>query len=256
MQKTMKPAARRTFLRFLLPECHVSLDDWGMRNAGRYPLAPRPITDFVFPFRRTALFGSVLLAAIVATALLSAGQARAMLLNGPATCDALFDIGKPRLCVPGDTETVLETLFTVSGNDPLFNMYATENRIILIFTDPVTGNDLNDTGFQLSGLESTVDLVSGPMAECGPGLEETHCVNFLNFQTKPSTLPFVTVDSGSGTAAIEWTRLTDMDPEIGSVAIIRLSFVPEPGTALLFGLGLAGLGVVGRSRREESEGTA
>jgi hypothetical protein len=30
------------------------------------------------------------------------------------------------------------------------------------------------------------------------------------------------------------------------------SVVPEPGTALLMGLGLAGLGVAGRSRREES----
>ena len=32
--------------------------------------------------------------------------------------------------------------------------------------------------------------------------------------------------------------------------------VPEPGTALLFGLGLAGFGVIGRSRREESKATA
>jgi hypothetical protein len=32
--------------------------------------------------------------------------------------------------------------------------------------------------------------------------------------------------------------------------------VPEPGTALLMGLGLAGLGVFGRSRRDDSETTA
>jgi hypothetical protein len=31
--------------------------------------------------------------------------------------------------------------------------------------------------------------------------------------------------------------------------------VPEPGTALLMGLGLAGLGSVGRSRRQESKAT-
>jgi hypothetical protein len=36
----------------------------------------------------------------------------------------------------------------------------------------------------------------------------------------------------------------------------RVTPVPEPGTALLMGLGLAGLGVVGRSRRDDSERTA
>jgi len=34
------------------------------------------------------------------------------------------------------------------------------------------------------------------------------------------------------------------------------SAIPEPGTALLMGLGLAGLGAVGRSRREETRRTA
>jgi len=40
------------------------------------------------------------------------------------------------------------------------------------------------------------------------------------------------------------------------VTYASFTVVPEPGTALLMGLGLAGLGYVGRKRREESQGTA
>jgi hypothetical protein len=41
-----------------------------------------------------------------------------------------------------------------------------------------------------------------------------------------------------------------------SVNIIgQWEVVPEPGTALLMGLGLAGLGAAGRSRRDESKAT-
>jgi len=43
---------------------------------------------------------------------------------------------------------------------------------------------------------------------------------------------------------------------LNSYSMLFPVVVPEPGTALLMGLGLVGMGVVGRSRREESEGTA
>jgi hypothetical protein len=209
------------------------------------------IADRIVPVSRTAWFGWALLAAVVATTLVSAGEARAGLINGPATCEALFgqDI---RVCIPTSTENLRETLFTVRDeNDPLFNVYATETRIILAFVDPVTGNDLDDTGFKLSGLESMPDLIPGPITAPCLSDEQTNCVRFLNFNDEPITRPSVSADG-----TFEWTRLTGMDPQLGSIAIVRLNFVPELGTAALLGLGLGGLGVVGRSRRGATHETA
>jgi hypothetical protein len=79
-------------------------------------------------------------------------------------------------------------------------------------------------------------------------------VTFLgDFTSEPSTRPFVTTVGGVQT--IQWTLLTGADPGTGAIARINLNFVPEPGTGLLVGLGLAGLGVVGSSRRQESKAT-
>jgi hypothetical protein len=44
--------------------------------------------------------------------------------------------------------------------------------------------------------------------------------------------------------------------DLGQATKPTVGVVPEPGTALLMGLGLVGLGAAGRSRREESQGTA
>jgi len=51
-----------------------------------------------------------------------------------------------------------------------------------------------------------------------------------------------------GEYTVFWTEVAFDRPIVG--------VVPEPGTALLMGLGLVGMGVVGRSRRQESQGTA
>ena len=66
----------------------------------------------------------------------------------------------------------------------------------------------------------------------------------------PVSLPFITDLGGDPLVKrLEWTELAGADPNLGAAIKINLTFVPEPGTALLMGLGLAGLGLVGRSQR-------
>jgi hypothetical protein len=64
---------------------------------------------------------------------------------------------------------------------------------------------------------------------------------------KVDTVPSVLRDGAWETVPVRSDFLTN-----GRTYAKFTSVVPEPGTALLMGLGLAGLGVAGRSRREES----
>ncbi len=104
---------------------------------------------------------------------------------------------------------------------------------------------MDGTGFALTGLDGMPDLVAGDLDVRFVG---NWGVDNLDI---PALSPFVTADLSS----VRWSSLAGGDPSGGGVAVISLNFVPEPGTAALLGLGLAGLGVVGRSRRQESEGS-
>ena len=66
----------------------------------------------LIPIQCSRLVLLPLLAAIVSTALLSAGEARAVLANDTAACEAL---GEERFCVPGDTEMILDQTFVVGA---------------------------------------------------------------------------------------------------------------------------------------------
>jgi hypothetical protein len=197
------------------------------------------------PYRRLVLLP--LLAAVVSIAVLSPGQAHALLIDGPVSCEAL---GVDRACLPTSKDLFddFPVPYTVSdtgiGGDAMFAITATATTIRLVFTEFVSANTLNATGFQLSGLQSIPALVPGVLD-----------VTFLgDFTSEPSTRPFVTTVGGIQT--IQWTLLTGADPGTGAIARINLNFVPEPSTALLLGLGLVGIAAGGRSRREASKATA
>ena len=218
-------------------------------------MTPRPIVGSVLPFRRAGLLGSALLAAVVATALLSAGQARANLEpDDVVDCQALG----PGTCLPVDPQPLADPFFwtsTGTGNDVLFTITSDPTQIILTIQDQADATNLTGAGFQLTGIEPLPDM-----------LIEIANVEFIggdnaDWTSLPTANPFV-INTGlpGNMATIEWTDLAGADFSSaqpgGARARINLNFVPEPGTAALMGLGLAGLGVARRSRREESEAAA
>jgi hypothetical protein len=189
------------------------------------------------------LIGLPLLAAVVATALLSAGEALATLnLTNDVTC--ANSGGSSGLCIPFEDPlgSGFQYISGGTGTDLWFTINADPSSITLTFTSDAAGKfgspDMNV--LELAGIQTLPDE-----------LIAIDSVDFTGaWASMPDALPMVGNSGLPGNiASLSWD-LGGAFPSNRDSARINLSFstVPEPGTALLMSLGLLGIGVAGRSR--------
>jgi hypothetical protein len=199
--------------------------------------------------------------------LLAAGAAQATTV----LCGVDPEIAMP--CGLGDTNAIRILNLDVPGGDPLgynvdfrFDSAAEALTLPLPFDSPLSA---------LAAVQAVSDALNA--ASEGPGAPDIMTVNQLTGGAIPSSaksfyaVPFDFTPGdlpGSGWSVryAEFFPIADgWQPrmEVGLVpnlfgfsSFATFTVVPEPGTASLMGLGLAGLGAAGRSRRKKSQGTA
>jgi len=155
-------------------------------------------------------------------------------------------------------------LITTDGNDYVFDAGGTITLTGGSLAANIPPNVALLSGTWTSQVKVTIEA-GGPipngyllMVGAGQDTKDPTLVDYF-FNTPPTNWTFVNsqiqVESQPGGITQNGLAFTADLSKGGNSDFIN-AVVPEPGTALLMGLGLAGLGLTGRSRREEGQGAA
>jgi hypothetical protein len=116
------------------------------------------------------------------------------------------------------------------------------------FTTSILAQAAVDAASAELNLAGMVDIV-GPAGGGTTPLNQEFSVAWNQTTGNPVFAQIWKSDSIGGGGSTWSVAVAENSPYVDGGVWARFSAVPEPGTALLMGLGLAGLGVVGRQRR-------